>query len=371
MDKEALSHYGWIVIVIIILAIFLAIATPLGTYIFGGFKNAQEPILNGTSSDNIFISGACTVDFTAEELASRSDIYQIGKTKPEYVLAIFNEDFTEAVIVNNGENSDGKIKDFSMTSSPFTERASMLTNVELRGDITEIGNFTFYKCAKLKNILIPNSVEKIGNFAITECNGITTIRLPKSLEIIRGNALPIRESLVKLNISDTNKNYTTINNVLFSKDKTQLIFVPNGLKYETFVIPEGVKTIGTYAFYNTKTLKSIIIPEGVEQIVHYAFGYCSNLNNIELPSTVKSLDTYAFAYCKALSSIKIPEGVSGIPANVFNGCTGLNSITLPSTINNIDSTAFSGCSSLTTIYGIEGSYVQTWATNNGYTFVAI
>lgn len=33
MDKETLSHYGWVVIAVMILAIIIALATPFGKYI--------------------------------------------------------------------------------------------------------------------------------------------------------------------------------------------------------------------------------------------------------------------------------------------------------------------------------------------------
>ena len=36
MDKETLSNYGWVVIVVIVLAIMIVLATPFGNYIAKG-----------------------------------------------------------------------------------------------------------------------------------------------------------------------------------------------------------------------------------------------------------------------------------------------------------------------------------------------
>lgn len=36
MDKETLSHYGWVVILILILSVMLALTTPFGDYIGNG-----------------------------------------------------------------------------------------------------------------------------------------------------------------------------------------------------------------------------------------------------------------------------------------------------------------------------------------------
>ena len=61
MDKETLSNYGWIVILVLILAVLLALATPLGNFVAEGFKAAYAGF--GMVSDNalgIVIPGAET-----------------------------------------------------------------------------------------------------------------------------------------------------------------------------------------------------------------------------------------------------------------------------------------------------------------------
>ena len=50
MDKETLSHYGWIVVLVLILAVLLALATPFGSFIADGFKAAYAGF--GMVSDN-------------------------------------------------------------------------------------------------------------------------------------------------------------------------------------------------------------------------------------------------------------------------------------------------------------------------------
>lgn len=371
MDKETLSQYGWIVIVIIILTIFLAIASPLGTYIFGGFKKVQEPIANFEESEDIFYSGALSVNVHPKELETQNNIYQIGATKPEYVLAIFNKDNSGVIVVKNGEESDGKIKNFGARNSPFYTHRETLKEVEIREGVTSIGLYMFYGCGNLKNVLIPNSVETVNNFAFCDCKSINSIYLPKNLKYISGSAFTLKDTLVTIKASDQSKNYTSINNVLFNKDMTQLIFVTTGLKYKTFEVPKSVTSIGSYALYNMRTLESITIPEGVKTIGHYSFGYCTNLKDLVIPSTVNRIENYAFYGCKLLTDIVIPEGVKEIRDNTFNNCSSLTAITIPSTVEKIDSTAFKNCPSFNTIRGNAGSYAQTWANDNGYTFIAV
>lgn len=42
MDKNTLSEYGWVIIVIVVAAILLALTSPLGSYITNGVTNIAE-----------------------------------------------------------------------------------------------------------------------------------------------------------------------------------------------------------------------------------------------------------------------------------------------------------------------------------------
>jgi hypothetical protein len=66
------------------------------------------------------------------------------------------------------------------------------------------------------------------------------------------------------------------------------------------VIPESVKSIGIWAFWNCTSLKSIKIPESVENIGPGVFRNCKSLTSIEIPESVKSIGDKAFKYCASL-----------------------------------------------------------------------
>ena len=46
MDKETLSNYGWIVILVLILAVMLALASPFGSFIAGAIKSTTAGLFN-------------------------------------------------------------------------------------------------------------------------------------------------------------------------------------------------------------------------------------------------------------------------------------------------------------------------------------
>ena len=117
----------------------------------------------------------------------------------------------------------------------------------------------------------------------------------------------------------------------------------------SMTIPEGVTSIGGYAFYNCGSLTSITIPEGVTSIGDHAFSYCGSLTSIAIPEGVTSIENDAFYACQSLTSIAIPEGVTSIGNDAFYACQSLTSIAIPKSVTRIGGAAFSRCSSLRSI----------------------
>lgn len=140
---------------------------------------------------------------------------------------------------------------------------------------------------------------------------------------------------------------------------------------ESVTLPDGVTSIGNYAFMNCAKLESITLPYGLKTINYGAFNGCAKLTSLVLPNTVTTLGTNCFKNCTSLETIVLPNSMTAIGNGVFAGCTSLNSIAIPASVTSINANAFTGCTSLTTIYGTAGSYAQTFANANGYTFVAI
>ena len=96
------------------------------------------------------------------------------------------------------------------------------------------------------------------------------------------------------------------------------------------VIPEGVTSIGAAAFYGCKGLASVVIPEGVTSIGDEAFSHCKSLTGVVIPESVTSIGDEAFSYCKSLTGVVIPEGVKIIGKKAFAECDELCTIIAPS-----------------------------------------
>ena len=213
-------------------------------------------------------------NYTSEEIESSEYLYAIGKTKPEYVVAKFNNDYTEVVITKNGEESDGIIQDFApwTISSPISDRKDTLQKAIVKNGIIDLGygsagRGTFYNCTNLKSIILPNGLMYIKQACFEGCKSLTNISLPDSVISIEDRAFRSCSSL------------------------------------ENITIPKSVTSIGYSAFSNCSSLTNITIPNSVTRIENDTFYNCSSLTSVTIPESVTSIRQWAFCNCSSLTNI--------------------------------------------------------------------
>ena len=108
MDKNTLSNYGWVVVVVIIICILIGCATPFARLIRANIefnvstmKNTMLDSLDKID-DNPQPSGS-EPEYSQDDIDnSNGKIIGIGKTDPSYVVAVFSDDFSSVVIKKNG-----------------------------------------------------------------------------------------------------------------------------------------------------------------------------------------------------------------------------------------------------------------------------
>lgn len=111
--------------------------------------------------------------------------------------------------------------------------------------------------------------------------------------------------------------------------------------FETIKLPQGVKVIEDGSMAGSG-IKSIEIPEGVTSIGAYAFYACPNLETVYLPSTLESIGRNAFSNCPKLEYINLGEtAVKSIPEECFAGDISLRSINAPQVLS-VGSRAMAG-----------------------------
>ena len=165
--------------------------------------------------------------------------------------------------------------------------------VDIRSGVTGVGKDAFYGCDDLQVISLPDTVTQLDDNAFGNCPALSDIL-----------------------VDAKNPAYKSVDGALYSKDGTVLVKGPANA--ETFVVPDGVATIGDYAFFGAKYLTSIYFPEGsLTTIGAMAFEFCEGLTELLLPAGVTEIGMYAFAHCSGLRSVDLPVSLKHVSDMAF------------------------------------------------------
>ena len=144
--------------------------------------------------------------------------------------------------------------------------------------IASIPSYAFAYQAGITSVTIPDGVTSIESYAFRGCTSLTSVTIPDSVTSIGNNALLGCTSLTSVNITDIGK-WAVID---FADDAANPLYYAgnlylNGELVTDLVIPDGVTSIGDYAFRGCTSLTSITIPDSVTSIWYYAFNGCHKL----------------------------------------------------------------------------------------------
>ncbi|MBP3387052.1 MAG: leucine-rich repeat domain-containing protein, partial [Clostridia bacterium] len=261
-------------------------------------------------------------------------------------------------------------------------------------------------------LVIPEGTTRIGSYAFNCYDKIGVLKIPASVTSIGEGAFLNCKGIYQLHISDLKKwcdfNFAEMHdNPLYYAQNLYL----NGEEISgELAIPEGVTSIGAYAFYCCDQITDIIIPDSVTSIGECAFYLCEGvksvsigkglesvgknafffggtlervnitdvkqwceidiaknlgyyfelqLNNeilsgeINIPEGTKTICESAFYNCGEITSVTIPDSVTAIGDNAFDSCKGMKEVVIPEGVSYIGKNAFASCYSLSNveIYG--------------------
>ncbi len=207
---------------------------------------------------------------------------------------------------------------------------------------------------------LPEGIERNSSIAFAACSNLTSLKLPSTfIEYIPSNYSWLREILV----SETNPYMTSVDGVLFSKNKEVLIAYPIGRDGSEYVIPNGVTTIGEFSFASPE-LVTVNLSETVEVIEKYAFSDCENLQSVLWNSTIRSIGKGAFLNT-GVRILILPNGIRYIADRAFEQCP-LEFVYLPSSIEYIGEDAFRSSTDIhVTFYCEDGTYAENWLKQQG------
>lgn len=288
-------------------------------------------------------------------------------------LLYYNEDdiTTEITIPEEVKN----IKSGAISSSILT-KASILHKCSLEED-------AFLWCSSLSTLEFDFTDEDLSNVddkpkyspaGIHKCGEAKQNNLLKTLifgknfydNSILNSLLFNLYSIDNYIIDPANQYFSSEGRFLYNKDKTALLRVPATAFYESdYIIPEGIETIGDYAFYEgsygceyrynslvyPSTLKSLSSKQSLSSVNEINFEKCDKLyvipsyafahtdiGAIKFPKNLKFIDTYAFyhqypvAHRVLPDTLVLPESLDSIGFFAIN-CT--QELVLPSNLKKI------------------------------------
>ena len=226
--------------------------------------------------------------------------------------------------------------------------------------------------AKTGELIIPEGVNSIECDAIYDIPGIIKVVIPSSVTSFNWNNFYSCSKVQTIEVDKKNECLTSVDGVLFSKDKTDLITYPEGKKGASYKISDGVERIGHMS--SNKYISEVVIPNSVTEIFD-GFYSCENLKKISVGENINSIGGSAFAntayfndeknwtddgllyidnYLISASyytkkSIEIREGTKLIADDAFNDNENLVDVLFPHSLRYIGAYAFSGCNNLTNV----------------------
>ena len=175
------------------------------------------------------------------------------------------------------------------------------------------------------NLILPEGTKIIKQYAFCHCK-ITSVTIPNSVTAIESHAFKNKD-LKEIHIS----NIAAWCNIDFEYDVDANLFdyanlYLNGELVTDLVIPEGVKKIKEYAFYNCDKLTSVIIPNTVTSIGEKAFYGCTGLTSITIPESVTYIVYNAFDY--DLKDMYVKRSTPAIISTHYNISLPFKNVTL-------------------------------------------
>ncbi len=239
------------------------------------------------------------------------------------------------------------------------EGCTALKKVTLGDGVVTIGSSAFSECTALKSVNIPDSVTRVENMAFNQCKKLLG-RSKKGVYYVDDWAIQCDGNMPADTTFKSGTRGIADGFGRFMESDVVSIELPGSVKYigenafsgsalTKVSLPEGLNSIGRYAFESCHDLEEITIPTSVTDIGSCAFRYDSKLTEIAIPASVTSIGTRAFAECSSLNEVHLSEGLLEIGEGAFQNCTGLAEINIPASVTYIGEGALSYCPALSKI----------------------
>lgn len=186
----------------------------------------------------------------------------------------------EHLVLNEGLEIIG---DFAFAYNEYIEEITFPSTLKT------IGKYAFMQNYRLKELKLVEGIQELQEGSFFYNTALTKVNIPASLHTIGFKSFSMSENGVKEYVVSENSNYfTTVDGIVYSKDLKELLLAPITCNFTNghYQVLDGVEKIGSHAFYNNDSLKSITLPSSLKFIGKAPF-YITNLNKINYSGDIE------------------------------------------------------------------------------------
>lgn len=286
-----------------------------------GFKLAMS--LNGYKPGRYQLDVYAVYADETRKLLGSVD-YDYGVTVSDKNMFAYSENDDGTVTITGGNivtpkleipaELDGK-KVSAIGMNAFTGN-NVITDLVIPEGVKSLDWYCFNTCENLETVTLPDSLEFIDSWAFERCSKLKTINVPANVTRINGGAFAQNSSMTSITCDPANKNYVSVNGVLFTKDMKELVAYPGGIQ-GGYTVPATVNHIGDAAFYGALGLDSVTILGNLDFIGFEAFAECSKLTDVAIRDGVNYVGYWAFRGCDGIKTLTVPQSVTNIGNQAF------------------------------------------------------
>ena len=159
------------------------------------------------------------------------------------------------------------------------------------------------------NTKIYLNINELNSAAISEeqWQDLQSIKIGSTVNKIADDTFVGCVNLELIDVEENNKTFSSIDGVLYDKNKTLLIKLPQNYQKCYYATPDSVKEIGNYAFYNCTQLSLVSLHHNVTKIGTHSFENCNELKHIICRSSIPPQCGNAFDTTNSELKIYVPK----------------------------------------------------------------
>lgn len=216
--------------------------------------------------------------------------------------------------------------------------------------VTAIEFAAFCGRSFITKVVIPESVNFLGESCFEGCDSLVSVHLPASVSTLPTSCFEGDEELRSVNLDHVlfirHCAFADCSSLKIAEGPALAIGVAafkGCTSLERIGFP-SLKSMGSHAFSECRSLRLFHFPMGVKEIPFGAFRGCTALKKVDLFDGTLSIGAWAFFDCTSLETVHA-KGVLSVGKHAFHGCENLSIVHLPSIVK-LGDRAFDGCTAL-------------------------